>query len=1206
AKAKAHQPAAAGAASAQAAAQPPANEVASQAAGAQVEEMGKQQPGTFDKKAFIAAVKKAIDAAAPKNLEEADDFKDSGKAAQVKGEVGALVKGGKKESEKDIKQATDAPPDASKAKPKPVTPMVNEQAGQAPAGVGAAEAMPGPRPAEDTDLSAGPAEIEAQMGEAGVTDEQLRNSNEPEFNAAVDAKDTAKEHAAQAPGEYRAKEQDVLAKSRDEAEATAGVQLEGMHGSKIAALAKVAGQKTEAKSADEAKRAKVATDIQAIYDRTKADVTAILDGLDPKVDAAFTRGEESARKQFEDFVGAKMDAYKEDRYSGFFGGARWLKDKLFGMPDEVNVFYSQGRTAYLAAMDGVIGEVADIVGNELNAARVRIAEGRAEVRNFVAQLPTDLQQVGKDAEDKLESQFEQLSSDVDSKQDAMVDSLAQKYVEARGALDERIEELKAANRGLVAKALDAVVGVLKTIWKLKDMLLNVLAKAADVITDIITDPIGFLGRLIDGVKSGLNRFVDNIGAHLEKGLMGWLFGTLGDAGIQLPKTFDLTGIFELVMQILGLTYQRIRGKIAKIVGEPVVEKMEQVVDVFKTLATKGIAGLWEWIKDKVGDFQELVLGGIKSFIIERVIKGGVMWLLALLNPAAAFVKACIAIYDIVMFIVERGQEIMEFVNSILDSIGAIARGNISIVAEKVEDALSRALPLAISFLAGLLRLGGISEKIRETIELIRKPIDKAINFIVMGAVKGFKKLFGGAIGWVKGKYEKGKQWAKAKVEAGKEWAAGKVKSVKDRITGKGGEEEGAAPAAGAAEGESKDVETGFSMAGKPHTLTATSDGGRARVVMSSSNPGDLIAKADTARAAAEKGGNPAAAAALQAFIDESQPKLDQLALIEAGEQQEASKEAAKVRLLRGMAADLVKIGTDHNLKDLAYGDLGLEDVELNRLVYAALMDARKEILARGQAAAAQPEAEADAADLSRAFDALLHRTANAYGRACGARVGAKEDAAGFRGNVFTFAGHDYFVDHEANYILPNERVAGNRGKLRDKVYVASKPVLADESDLKSDKQRALIEDYAYTGVTTTADKFKSDALNLAAGIEMDPEAGALFLAAMIAEVKRNPNAHVTNLLLISEGGKGPFFGAAPMTTGGTSAAEKPRDPTLATLPGNLPGEQPPMTVTDAEIRLVRQRYEKDQNTDLAEEFKVLDKEKLREHLTQFLVAEGKL
>ncbi len=787
AKAKAHQPAAAGASAAQAAAQPPGNDIAGQAAGHQVEEMGKQQPGTFDRKAFIAAVKKAIDAAAPKNLEEADDFKDSGKAGKVKDEVGGLVKGGKKDSEKDIKQATDAPPDASKATPKQVVPLSPDEPGAATPSVGAASSMPGPRPAEETDLSAGPAEVDQQMVDAEVTDEQLQKSNEPEFTGALDARQEAKEHATTAPMEYRAQESEILEKGREEATAAEGMHLKGMQGAKLETIAKVAGEKGETKSQDESKRAKVAADIQAIYDKTKTDVTGILTALDGKVDATFTRGEASARQQFEDYVGTKMAAYKEDRYSGWFGGARWLKDKLFGMPDAVNAFYSDGRDAYMTTMDGVIGEVADLVGNELNAARLKIAAGRAEVHDYVTQLPQDLQKVGKDAEGKLDQQWDDLSSDVDNKQDAMVDTIAQKYVASRDALNDRIEELKAANKGLVAKALDAVVGVIKTILKLKDMLLNVLAKAADVIGDIITDPIGFLGNLIGGIKDGLSRFVDNIGTHLQNGLMGWLFGALGDAGIKMPKTFDLAGIFELVMDVLGFSYRSIRGRVAKIVGEPVVEKMESTVDVFKKLATEGVAGLWEWIKDKIGDFQDLVLGGIKDFIIERVIKGGITWLLSLLNPAAAFIKACQAIYNIVMFIVERGSQIMEFVNSVLDSIGAIARGQLSVAAEKVESALAKALPLAISFLASLLNLGGITDKIREGIDKVRKPIEKAVDFVVLGAVKGFKKLFGGAVGWVKDKAAKGKQWATDKATAAKEWGAGKVKGIKDRFTGGGDE-----------------------------------------------------------------------------------------------------------------------------------------------------------------------------------------------------------------------------------------------------------------------------------------------------------------------------------------------------------------------------------------------------------------------------------
>jgi hypothetical protein len=783
--AKAHAPAKAGAAAAQAAAVGPGNDVASQAAGAQVDEMSQRQPGVFDRQGFIEAVKKAIDNAAPKNLEEADDFKDSGGAAKVKGEVSGLVKSGKEGSEKDIKDATTAAPDTSKATPKQVTPMTPEEIGAPTSSVGAAGAMPPPVPATATDLSAGPAEIDDKMAEAEVTDEQVQKSNEPDFSAALGERDKAREHAAQAPAGFRKDEQATLAKAHGGAEAAEVAQLQGMHGAKGKAFAKALGHKQEAKGADEGKRAKVATDIQGIYDRTKADVQKNLDGLDGKVDAAFSQGEGAARKRFEDYVGARMDAYKDDRYSGLLGKGRWLKDKLMGMPSAVNQFYAQGRTTYVAEMDAVIGQVADIVGGELTAARARIASGKAEVHKYVAGLPADLQQIGKEAEGNLEAQFEQLTSDVEAKQNDLIDSLARKYVDAREAVDARIDEMKAANRGLVDKALDAVVGVVKTILKLKDMLLNVLAKAADVIGDIISDPIGFLGKMIDGVKAGLDRFVGNIETHLQEGLMGWLFGALGSAGIVLPKMFDISGILDLVLQVLGLTYRSIRARVVKLVGEPMMARMEQTVDVFKTLATEGLGGLWKWIKEKIGDFEDMVLGSIKTFIVEKVIKAGITWLIAFLNPAAAFIKACKAIYDIVMFLVERGSEIMSFVSSILDSVGAIAKGALGIVAEKVEGSLAKALPLAISFLASLLGLGGISEKIHSVIETVRAPINKAVDFVVMGGVKAAKKLFGGAASFVKGKVKGAKDWATGKVEAGKSWVKGKAGGIRDRLTGRG-------------------------------------------------------------------------------------------------------------------------------------------------------------------------------------------------------------------------------------------------------------------------------------------------------------------------------------------------------------------------------------------------------------------------------------
>jgi len=269
-----------------------------------------------------------------------------------------------------------------------------------------------------------------------------------------------------------------------------------------------------------------------------------------------------------------------------------------------------------------------------------------------------------------------------------------------------------------------------------------------------------------------------------------------------------------------------------------VAKMEQTVDVFKTLMTKGVGGLWEWIKDKIGDFQDLVFGGIKDFIIERVIKGGITWMLSLLNPAAAFIKACKAIYDIVMFIVERGSQIMEFVNSVLDSIGSIARGQLSVAAEKVEGALAKALPLTISFLASLLGLGGITEKIKEGIDKVRKPIEKAVDFVVMGAVKGFKKMFGGAIGWVKDKAAKGKAWVKDKATAAKDWAAGKAASVKARLTGGAKTDEEHAAEGVQPPGDDHFVQT-VTMHGAQHTVEADLDGS----VTMASKKGGIVDKA---------------------------------------------------------------------------------------------------------------------------------------------------------------------------------------------------------------------------------------------------------------------------------------------------------------------------------------------------------------------------
>ena len=150
---------------------------------------------------------------------------------------------------------------------------------------------------------------------------------------------------------------------------------------------------------------------------------------------------------------------------------------------------------------------------------------------------------------------------------------------------------------------------------------------------------------------------------------------------------------------------------------------------------KGVAGLWEFIKEKVSDLKAMVLDAIFDFIKEKVITAGITWIIGLLNPVSAFFKACKAIYDIVMFFINHASQIMELVNAIINSVSAIVKGNITAAANWVENALAKIIPLAIGFLASLLGLGDPSKTVKETIEKAQAPVNKAIDWVIHGAVK---------------------------------------------------------------------------------------------------------------------------------------------------------------------------------------------------------------------------------------------------------------------------------------------------------------------------------------------------------------------------------------------------------------------------------------------------------------------------------------
>jgi hypothetical protein len=277
--------------------------------------------------------------------------------------------------------------------------------------------------------------------------------------------------------------------------------------------------------------------------------------------------------------------------------------------------------------------------------------------------------------------------------------------------------------------------------------------------------------------------------------------------------------------------------------------LESGADLIKKVVTGGPAVLWDLIVEKFSDFESMVVDEIKNFVVEKVVKAGISWLLGLLTPAGAFIKACQAIYSIVMFFVERGSQLKDFVESIIDTAGAVARGEDGGIAEKIENVMAGTLPLIISFLANLLGLGGIGDKVRSIIEKVQKPLGKAIDKVLdvvlkvtapvwKGAKKLFnkgKELYGKAKDKAVAAYEKGKAKVKQVGASVKEFAKKGVAKVK----GVGSAAANKAKQVGTAAkdkilGLLKPQKKATTMNGASHTLTAEpGKNGRFRVYMQS-------------------------------------------------------------------------------------------------------------------------------------------------------------------------------------------------------------------------------------------------------------------------------------------------------------------------------------------------------------------------------------
>jgi len=287
---------------------------------------------------------------------------------------------------------------------------------------------------------------------------------------------------------------------------------------------------------------------------------------------------------------------------------------------------------------------------------------------------------------------------------------------------------------------------LGTVIKLLEIIFSVVApgamgylrRAGGALQSIFRNPIGFIGNLVRAAKAGFQKFAGKFLDHLKAGVLIWLTGSL--PGIYIPTALSLTEILKFVLSVLGLSWANLRAKLVTAVGEPAVRAMEMGFDLVRTLVTQGPAAAWEQLKESLANLKQMAIDALIDMVVNLVVTRAVPRLVAMFIPGAGFIGAIMAIWGTIQTFMAQLSRIMQVVTGFLNSIAAIASGNIAAAATRVDGILVNLLSLAISFLAGFAGLGRVADRVREVLARIRAPIDQALDGLVRWLIGAARRL----------------------------------------------------------------------------------------------------------------------------------------------------------------------------------------------------------------------------------------------------------------------------------------------------------------------------------------------------------------------------------------------------------------------------------------------------------------------------------
>lgn len=752
------------------------------------EVMGGQTKDTkaFNKEGFEKKLKYQINETI-RRKEDADEIKRNGVDDSVTKKVSSTVgeektaAGGKIEASSiESPRVPETPSkEVTTQEPKMLGPVVPETKSLT---TQKADLAPVKHTQEETDFTKETEVLGDDYKQNNLSQDKLQNSNEPRFIAADNQKQDSETKAQELTDKTRANEKKKINSTRTGNTNSINNGYDAMV-QKQDSINKGRSDQQSKKSLEENQiRQDVHKQLNEIFNLANTTVLDCFKDIDTYITETFGKSLTKNLDLFSEQVAELLDDND---------GLEWVGKKLTGghVQDEIEIF-NVAKRDFITHMQEPINELVAHVDKNLTKANQAIIDGRKKAKEFWDKQTDETKKIADGIFEESNSKFTELEASVESKEGAIIDTVTEKFNEALTQLDERFEKAKIENMSWLDRAIAAVKSVINTIIELKNAIQSLAQKAAKYAEAIIDDPITFFGNLADGVGQGFTNFKNNIDKHLIKGVLEWLTGSMAGSDIILPKELNLEGITSLVLQILGITMKKIKDLVIDVIGKERFEFIEKGVDatlaagnkilnIFKILNEKGLAGLWEFIQEEFSNLKEMFIENVKTFVVETITMKALEYLLSLLIPGGGFIRAAQLLIKFVITLFQKAAQIIKIIDGILDTFGDILNKNLGAVIEKVESVFSGFLSLAISFLAAVLGLDGIVGKVQKFIQQkIRPKIDQILKNIAAKIKKviekiGLTKLIDKSMKAV----EKGKAWVDDKKKKAKE----KAKEIGDKV-----------------------------------------------------------------------------------------------------------------------------------------------------------------------------------------------------------------------------------------------------------------------------------------------------------------------------------------------------------------------------------------------------------------------------------------